>query len=87
MLCLHETHLPEALINVSIVLRYISYCEMTFTSGKRVSCIYSIGEPMLWFIDLTVTKHSTRFSEFMAIFFRRKRKKTKILEVRHFCMI
>ena len=33
MLCLHET-----LINISIVLHYIFYCENAFTSGKHLSC-------------------------------------------------
>ena len=38
MPCLHETHLP------SIVLRYIFYCEMIFTSRKRVSCKHGIKQ-------------------------------------------
>ena len=43
MSCLHETHLPE--VNYHFyVLRYIFYCEMTFTSHKRVSCKHGIRE-------------------------------------------
>ena len=42
----YTRHIYLRYTNISIVLRYIFYCEMTFTSRKRVSCKHGIRRIM-----------------------------------------
>ena len=62
-----DTFTRGKLTFLAIVLRYIFYCEMTFTSRKRVSCKHDIcGVATLG--SITILKHTDILASHLFIF-------------------